>query len=148
MNIAEENNLLCAGDLVVTTAGTLQGVAGSTDLIKVELVQSVLGKGIGIGQGVVSGRARVASCARDINDFNPGEILVVPDTNADFVEVIRQAAGIVTEEGVSSHAAVIGLRLGIPVIVGFKDATKVIREGAFITLDSQKHLVYSGTTKR
>ncbi|MGL5806775.1 MAG: pyruvate kinase, partial [Xenococcaceae cyanobacterium] len=148
MNIAEENNLLSAGDLVVMTAGTLQGVAGSTDLIKVELVQSILGQGTGIGQGVVSGRARVASCAREINNFNPGEILVVTDTNADFVEVIRQAAGIVTEEGVNSHAAVIGFRLGIPVIVGFKDATNVIREGAFITLDAPRHLVYSGTAKR
>jgi pyruvate kinase len=148
MNIAEENNLLSAGDLVVMTAGTLQGVAGSTDLIKVELVQSILGQGTGIGQGVVSGRARVASCAREINNFNPGEILVVTDTNADFVEVIRQAAGIVTEEGVNSHAAVIGFRLGIPVIVGFKGATSVIREGAFITLDAPRHLVYSGTAKR
>jgi pyruvate kinase len=149
INMAEENQLLSAGDLVVMTAGTLQGVAGSTDLIKVELVQSILGKGTGIGQGVVTGRARVVSSARDLSNFNPGEILVVPNTNAEFVDVIRQASGIITEEeGDRSHAAVIGLRLGIPVIVGFKNATKVIREGAFITLDAQRHLVYSGATKR
>jgi pyruvate kinase len=148
INMAEEINFLSAGDLVVMTAGTLQGVAGSTDLIKIELVQSVLGEGMGIGQGVVSGRARVASCARELSNFNPGEILVAPDTNADFVEVIRQAAGIIVEAGDNSHAKVMGMSLGIPVIVGFKGATNTIREGAFITLDAQKHIVYSGTSKR
>jgi pyruvate kinase len=148
INMAEESNFLSAGDLVVMTAGTLQGVAGSTDLIKVELVQSILGEGMGIGQGVVSGRARVASCARELSNFNPGEILVAPDTNADFVEVIRQAAGIIVEAGDNSHAKVMGMSLGIPVIVGFKGATSTIREGAFITLDAQKHIVYSGASKR
>jgi pyruvate kinase len=146
INVAQDKKLLSAGDLVVMTAGTLQGVAGSTDLIKVELVKAILGEGSGIGQGAISGRARVANCARDINDFNPGEILVTPSTNAQFVDIIRQASGIITEEAdITSHAAVIGLRLGIPVIVGFKNATEVIREGAILTLDAKRGIVYSGT---
>lgn len=128
------------------TAGTLQGVSGSTDLIKVELVKAILGKGTGIGQSSISGRARVAHHALEINDFNPGEILVAPKTNAQFVDLIRQAAGIITEEdNLTSHAAVIGLRLGIPVIVGVKDATETIREGAILTVDAKRGLIYSGT---
>ena len=146
INVAQEKNLLSAGDLVVMTAGTLQGVAGSTDLIKVELVKAILGQGSGIGQGAISGRARVAHSPSDINDFNPGEILVAPKTNAQFVDIIRQASGIITEEGnLTSHAAVIGLRLGIPVIVGFKNATDLIREGAILTVDAKRGIVYSGT---
>lgn len=146
INVAQEKNLLSAGNLVVMTAGTLQGVAGSTDLIKVELVKAVLGEGSGIGQGAISGRARVANSAKEINDFNPGEILVTPSTNAQFVDIIRQASGIITEEdNLTSHAAVIGLRLGIPVIVGFKHATEVIREGAILTVDAKRGIVYSGT---
>ena len=146
INVAQEKNLLSAGNLVVMTAGTLQGVAGSTDLIKVELVKAVLGQGSGIGQGAISGRARVANSAKEINDFNPGEILVTPSTNAQFVDIIRQASGIITEEdNLTSHAAVIGLRLGIPVIVGFKHATEVIREGAILTVDAKRGIVYSGT---
>ncbi|MEM8673080.1 MAG: pyruvate kinase [Cyanobacteria bacterium P01_G01_bin.67] len=145
INVAQEKNWLSAGDLVVMTAGTLQGVAGSTDLIKVELVKAVLGEGSGIGQGAISGRARVAHNAKDVNDFNPGEILVTPSTNAQFVDIIRQASGIITEEdNITSHAAVIGLRLGIPVIVGFKNATDVIREGAILTVDAKRGIVYSG----
>lgn len=147
INVAQEKHLLAEGDLVVMTAGTLQGVPGSTDLIKVEVVTAVLGQGIGIGQGSVSGMARVAHSAMEVGNFNHGEILVVPSTNADFVEVIRKAGGIVTEEdSLTSHAAVIGLRLGVPVIVGVKNATKIVRDGAILTLDTQRGLVYSGAT--
>ena len=145
INVAQEKQLLAEGDLVVMTAGTLQGVPGSTDLIKVEVVTAVLGQGIGIGQGSVSGAARVAHSAMQVGNFSQGEILVVPSTNADFVEAIRKAAGIITEEeSLTSHAAVIGLRLGVPVIVGVKDATKLIRDGSILTLDTNRGLIYSG----
>lgn len=145
INVAQEKGLLQQGDLVVMTAGTLQGVAGSTDLVKVELVTAVLGKGTGIGQGSVSGRARIAHTAAELSSFNPGEILVVPNTSADYVDAIRKASGIVTEEeSITSHAAVIGLRLGIPVIVGVENATQIIRDGTILTLDMQRGLVYSG----
>lgn len=145
INVALEKNLLAEGDLVVLTAGTLQGVSGSTDLIKVEVVTAILGKGVGIGQGSVSGRARVAHKARDLGSFKSGEILVVPSTSVDFVEAIRKASGIITEEdSLTSHAAVIGLRLGVPVIVGVKNATSLIRDGAILTIDTQRGLIFSG----
>ncbi|MEH2147979.1 pyruvate kinase [Nostoc sp.] len=148
INVAQELQLLSQGDLVVMTAGTLQGISGSTDLIKVEVVTAVLGHGIGLGQGSVSGRARVANTGMDVSNFNPGDILVAPRTSADFVEAIRKAAGIITEdESLTSHAAVIGLRLGVPVIVGVKQATQVIRDGAIITLDLQRGLIYSGAVR-
>jgi pyruvate kinase len=147
LNVAQEKDLLTQGDLVVMTAGTLQGVSGSTDLIKVEVVTAVLGKGLGIGQGSVSGMARVAHNMSELGNFSPGEILVVSKTSADHIEAIRKSAGIVTEESsLTSHAAVIGLRLGVPVIVGVKDATEIIRDGTILTLDVQRGLVYSGTT--
>jgi len=146
ISVAREKELLHDGDLVVMTAGSLQGVSGSTDLLKVEVVKAVLGKGTGVGQGSVSGRARVASSAAAIRDFNPGEILVVTNTNADFVEAMRKAAGVVAEEdSLTCHAAIIGLRLGMPTIVGVQNATGVIRDGTIITLDTQRGLVYSGT---
>ncbi|MEG4342427.1 pyruvate kinase [Microcoleus sp. A003_D6] len=145
MTVAQEKELLCDGDLVVMTAGTLQGVAGSTDLIKVEVVTAVLGKGTGVGLGSVSGMARVARTAADVSNFRAGDILVVERTSADFVEMIRKAAGVVTEEeSLTSHAAIIGLRLGVPVMVGVDNAMRVIRDGTMLTLDMQRGLVYSG----
>lgn len=148
INVALEKKLLSEKDLVVMTAGTLQGISGSTDLIKVEVVTAILGNGVGVGQGCVTGRARVVHNAQEIGDFTHGEILVAAGTNAEFVDVIRKAGGIITEEGsLTSHAAVIGLRLGLPVIVGFKQAMTTIREGSIITLDAQRGLVYSGVNK-
>jgi pyruvate kinase len=145
INVALENGLLSEGDLVVMTAGTLQGVSGSTDLIKVEVVTAVLGKGVGLGQGAVSGRARVLDHPWDVGNFKPGEILVAPRTSADYIEAIRKAAGVITEDdSLTSHAAVIGLRLGVPVMVGVKNATQKIREGAILTMDLERGLVYSG----
>ncbi|XGV98722.1 MAG: pyruvate kinase [Leptolyngbya sp. BL-A-14] len=147
LNVAQEKELLCEGDLVVMTAGTLQGVSGSTDLIKVEVVTAVRGKGVGIGQGMVSGKARVIHNSADISHFSPGEILIAQHTGAELIEAIRKAAGIIAEDGsLTSHAAVIGLRLGIPAIVGVKNATSAIRNGDIITLDLQRGLVYSGAS--
>ncbi len=145
VNVAREKQLVLDGDLVVMTAGTLQGVSGSTDLIKVEVVRAILGKGTSIGSGSVSGRARVALNGFDASQFSTGEILVAPGTSADYVEAIRKAAGIITEEdGLACHAAVIGPRLGVPVIVGVKNATEVIRDGTILTLDLQRGLIFSG----
>jgi len=149
MNVAQEDALVHDGDLVVMTAGTIQGVSGSTDLIKVEMVTAVLGHGRGVGEGSVSGRARIAHDTAAIKDFHSGEILVVPRTSADYVDAIRRAGGIITEDAsMTSHAAVLGLRLGIPVIVGVEKATEIIRNGTIVTLDVSKGEVCAGTRQR
>ncbi len=146
ISVAQEKGLLDGGDMVVTTAGTLKGVSGSTDLIKVELVSAVLGQGVGVGQGRVTGIARVVQGLKSPNHFNPGDILVAPKTDASLMDCIHHARGIVTEtESLTSHAAVIGLQLGIPVIVGVEGASQAIRDGSVLTLDVSKGLVHSGS---
>lgn len=145
IGLAQEQSLLREGDLVVMTAGTLQGISGSTDLIKVEVVTSVLGRGRGVGQVSVSGRARVVKTAIEANTLEAGEILVAPSTSVDCIDAIRRASGIVTEDGsLTGHAATIAQRLGIPVIVGVEGATEAIRDGAIVTLDAPRGAIYSG----
>jgi pyruvate kinase len=146
IDVAREKGLLQDGNLVVMTAGTLQGVSGSTDLVKVEIVKGLLSPGVGIGQGIITGRAKVVNNINELSNFKPGDILVTKATDNQYVDVMRTASAIVTEEsGVRSHAAQIGLRLGIPVILGVKDATTMIRNASFITLDIEQGLVYLGT---
>ncbi len=148
LDSALEQTFVSAGDLVVITAGTLQGVSGSTDLIKVEIVTSVMGQGTGIGNVSVTAPARITNGSASIQHFNPGEILVASKTDVTYVEAMRKAAGIITEEGdASSHAAVLGLRLKIPVIVGVKNATSLIRSGTILTMDPLRGVVYSGARK-
>lgn len=146
IEVAREQNLLADGNVVVMTAGTLQGVAGSTDLIKVEIVKGLLTEGIGIGQGVITGRTKVVQSISNLSNFTQGDILVAKSTDSQYVDAMRLASGIITEEpGVRSHAAQIGMRLGIPVIVGVKGATKVIRDASFVTMKIEQGLVYVGT---
>jgi pyruvate kinase len=143
---ARDQELLEDGNLVVMTAGTLQGVAGSTDLIKVEIVKGLLSEGVGIGQGVVTGRTKVNRDVSNLTNFSQGDILVAKSTDSQYVDAMRLASAIITEEaGVRSHGAQIGMRLGIPVIVGVKQATSVIRDASFITMKVEQGLVYLGT---
>lgn len=145
LNSALEQGFVAASDLVVITAGTLQGISGSTDLIKVEIVSSVMGQGTSIGQGLITGAARVAHQSGDVQHFNRGEILVVSQTDVSYVDAMRKAAGIITEShDPNGHAVVLGARLKIPVIFGISNATQLIRNGTVLTMDMARGLVYSG----
>ncbi len=145
MAAAKELGLLSAGDLVVQTAGTLEGVSGSTDLVKVGIVSAVMGRGVGIGSGTISGKVRLASTPEEAARLEPGEILVVRETSAAYLEAIRKARGVIAEEeGRQSHAAVIGERLGVPVIVGVANATLELRMGEVVTLEVQDGVVHRG----
>ena len=59
--------------------------------------------------------------------------------------LLKKAAGIIVEEeGASCHAAIVGAAFDIPVIVGAKNATKLLKTGTTITMDSSRGLVVSG----
>ena len=146
MGVAQEMGVLKDGDLCVQTAGTLAGVSGSTDLIKVGIVSAVLGRGTGFGTGSISGKVRIATSASDCVRLEPGEVLVATDTNADYLDAIRDAAAVITETPAeSSHAAVIAQRLGIPVIAGVANATRDLLEGEVVTLNVKDGAVHRGT---
>ncbi len=137
------------GDLIVITAGVPVGEAGSTNLIKVHTIGKPVLKGTGIGCRATTGVARIAI---DINklesSFEEGDIIVAISTDKDIMKYIEKASGIVVEEGgVTSHAAIVGLSLGIPVIVGAKNVTTEIKDGEIITIDSDSGLLYRGTAK-
>ena len=146
MGVAQEMGVLKDGDLCVQTAGTLAGVSGSTDLIKVGIVSAVLGRGTGFGTGSISGKVRIATSASDCARLEPGEVLVATDTNADYLDAIRDAAAVITETPAeTSHAAVIAQRLGIPVIAGVANATRDLLEGEVVTLNVKDGAVHRGT---
>ena len=146
MAYAQEIGVVKDGDLCVQTAGTLAGISGSTDLIKVGIVSAVLGRGTGFGSGSVSGKVRIAMSASDCARLEPGDILVARDTSADYLDGIRDAAAVITEQpGEDSHAAVIAKRLGVPVITGVANATRDLREGEMVTLHVKDGVVHRGT---
>jgi len=141
--------LVAEGDVVVITAGVPVGVPGTTNLIKVHPVGDILLRGTGIGGQPVSGTARVGKHPADLaRRFERGDILVAPNTDRDFMPLLEQAGGMVVEEGgMTSHAAIVGLNLGIPVIVGAEGALGILRDGQLITIDPARGLVYRGQAK-
>ncbi|MGB5824661.1 MAG: pyruvate kinase [Proteocatella sp.] len=131
------------GDTVVITAGVPVGEVGTTNLIKVHIVTDVVGRGIGIGNKNISGIARIIEKASDA--FEDGDVFVGKFTDIELMDKVQRASAIVVEEsGLTSHAAVVGVSLGIPVIVGAKNITKMVKDGEVISLDLQKGFIYRG----
>lgn len=141
-----KHNYVKHGDLVIITAGVPVGEAGTTNLMKVHLIGDILAKGQGIGKSVSYGHAIVANNAKEALQANLEEsIIVTIGSNKEMMPAIEKCAGLITEEGgLTSHAAVVGLSLGIPVIVGVKDATKLIKNGQDITMDAESGVIYLG----
>lgn len=137
------------GDVVIITAGVPVGEAGTTNLMKIHVIGDLLAKGQGIGKSVAYGRAIVARTAAEAEAFDAeGAILVTNSTDRDMLPVLEKCAGLITEEGgLTSHGAIVGLNLGIPVIVGVKNATEIIKHDKEITMDAETGVVYKGHAK-
>ncbi len=143
VDCAVRKGYLDTGDLVVITAGVPIGISGTTNLMKVHVVGDVLVKGTGITDKQVAAPICVARNAEDARrNFVSGEILVMEETNNELMQILRSAGGIVVEKsGENSHAAVVGLSLDIPVIVGAENATKILKSGTTVKLDAAKGIV-------
>lgn len=139
------SGMVSRGDLVVITAGAV-GVKGTTNLMKIHVVGDVILKAQGIGRKTAFGKAVIANSAKDALDkVTEGSILVTIGSDADMVPAIEKCSALVTEEGgLTSHAAVVGLSLGIPVIVGAEGATTTIKDGQEITIDASHGVIYNG----
>ncbi|MBA4857473.1 PEP-utilizing enzyme [Nocardia farcinica] len=86
--------------------------------------------------GVASGVARVIEDPEDAGDLQPGEILVAPLTDPGWTPIFTSAEAVVVNVGSSmSHAAIVSRELGIPCVLGVKNATKRITDGARLTVD-------------
>ncbi len=137
------------GDLVVITAGIPVGTSGSTNLIKVHTIGKVLLKGMGIGKESTLGRVCIANNIEElIEKFKDGDVIVSKDTDREMVKFMERASAIITEQGgLTSHAAIVGLNLGKPTIVGAEDATSILVDGDMVTVDSTTGLVYKGEAR-
>lgn len=137
------------GDLCVITAGVPLGVSGTTNLLKVHIVGDVLVSATSITSLSVCGNLCVCHDEEDaIQNFREGDILVIPYTSNNILSLMKKASGIICElDGVNSHAAVVGLALEKPVIVGAKNATSILKSGTTVTLDAGRGIVYTGIKK-
>lgn len=111
----------------------------------------VLVRGLPASPGIVYGRAKVILDIKDakVSEIEKGDILVTRMTDPDWVPLMKMAAAIITDEGgMTSHAAIVSRELGIPAVVGTRDATKVIKDNQMITVDAIRGIVYEGKVEQ
>lgn len=147
--VAVELGTVENGDLIIITAGIPAGEAGTTNLMKISIIGDELASGQGIGRTNAVGEIIVAKDAASLEHRDvQGKILVSQSTDADMVPYMEQAAAIVTEEGgLTSHAAVVGLTLGKPTIVGVDNVYAKLDENVLVTVDAAHGKIYSGHAK-
>ena len=143
---AVETGIVKSGDLVVLTAGLPIGIPGMTNILKVHIVGNILMRGTGVTQKTAVGTLCVCKNEEEaLENFNGGEILVIPETTNRLMSLLRRAKGIITEKGdLTSHAAIVGLSLDVPVICSAEHATQVLRSGITVTMDAAAGIIYSG----
>lgn len=111
----------------------------------------VLVSGVAIGDSIASGTVCVIRDPADIENFRDGAILVTEMTDPDWVPIMTRAAGIITDHGgPTSHAAIVSRELGVPAVVGTRNATEVLAENTPITIscaEGDEGFVYAGILK-
>lgn len=112
---------------------------------------TVLCKGAGLGNKIVSGKARILNSPDEISSLAEGEILVTKRTDPDWDPVLKKASAIITDQGGrTSHAAIVAREVGAIAIVGTGTATEQIKDGQRITVSTAKGTtgyVYDGLVK-
>ena len=99
-------------------------------------------QGLSANTGRRTGRAFVTMSPKEAEKLTAGDILVTSMTSPDFIEGMRKAAAIATDEGgITSHAAILARELGVPCVVGTKIATKAIKTGDRIEVDGNHGFV-------
>ncbi len=106
------------------------------------LPESSLVKGYAGSSGQVEGLVRRIDSHEEGEQLRAGEILVTSTTNVGWTPLFTRAGAIVTDVGAQlSHAAIVARELGIPAVVGCRDATMRLRTGDRVRVDGGRGIV-------
>lgn len=112
---------------------------------KIKIATTPIVKGAAASPGIGTGKVKILKSPKQINKVKQGDVLVAPMTSPDYVPAMKRAAAIVTDQGgLTSHAAIVSRELGVPCVVGTKEATKKLKEDVLVTVDGGKGAVYLG----
>lgn len=121
------------------------------NILKQYLLQKkgkVIASGESIGQKIAAGKVRLIKNVKELSRFQAGEVLVTEMTDPDWEPVMKKAAAIITDSGGRTcHAAIVSRELGVPAIVGTKNASKTLKTGQEVTVscsEGETGRVYQG----
>ena len=96
---------------------------------------AIVTEGRAIGHKIGSGTAKVLASIADMDQIQPGDVLITDMTDPDWEPIMKRASAIVTNRGGRTcHAAIIARELGIPAVVGCGDATEKVKTGQQVTV--------------
>ena len=115
------------------------------EIKKVELKGNIFVEGLAASSGIASGTVKIVYSSEDLKKISKDNVLVTKMTNPDMVVTMNRASAIVTDEGgITCHAAIVSREIGVPCVVGTKNATGTLKEGQVITVDGTNGKVYDG----
>ncbi|MCK9595792.1 phosphoenolpyruvate synthase [Candidatus Pacearchaeota archaeon] len=110
-----------------------------------EIEGEVILTGLGASPGIGSGKIKIIKDLADLDKIKTGDILVTKMTNPDMVVSMQKCSAIVTDEGgMTAHAAIVSREMGIPAVVGTREATFKLKDGEIITVDGSSGKIYKG----
>lgn len=143
---ALKTNYVNKGDLVVIAAGIPVTSSGTTNMLKVHIVGDVLVEGKGVGNSPAYGTCKIANSPEEAADIiEAGDILVIKNLDKEYLEILDKVSGIISEDGgFTSHLAIECIVREIPLITNAENATKILKTGSYITMDTVRGAVISG----
>ncbi len=144
-----QNNQLYIVQARPETVNSQKDFSKVKEYVKKEGGEKIL-SGASVGSKITSGIVRVIDSPKQINDFKTGDILVTTITDPDWGPIMKMSSAIITDKGGrTSHAAIVARELGIPAVVGCGNATKILKTGDKITVDTtgSDGIIYKGILK-
>lgn len=141
---AQLHGYVTEGDIIIITGGSVGYGVGTTDLMKVHLIERVLAHGTGLGERRVIGRVRRLSPPVDASlRIDPGDIVVIPSIDRTCIPILRRALGLVTAStDQDARTRLIALEMGIPAVLGSREGIDRLADGMRVVLDAKRGLVY------
>lgn len=142
---AQRHGYLAEGDVAIITGGTVGFGVGTTNLMKVHLIERVLAHGTGLGERRIIGRVRRLTLPfpADLPPVTPDQIVVTPHTDRSFVPLLRRAAGLITSDSSpTSHCRLLAMEMGLPAVIGIREGVDALPDGMQIVLDAKRGLIF------
>lgn len=93
-------------------------------------------RGLAASGGVYDGTARLINGPEEFDRIQQGDVLVTRSTSEAFNILLPLLSAIVTDAGgLLSHSAIVSREYGIPGVVGTRNATQLIPDGAHVRVD-------------
>jgi pyruvate,water dikinase len=123
-----------------------------TEYVMLPHQQKPILKGIAVGDQIGSGRVKIMYSLdkrlTDGNEFQAGDVLVTDMTDPDWEPIMKKASAIITNKGGRTcHAAIIAREMGVPAIVGCRNATTLLADGMEVTAscsEGDEGFLYTG----